>query len=130
MCGVLGDPDLFDYFLDYNVVAQDVAGVPAWPVPADYLTNAVPRIEAATGLAGLTPGGPDTTNDLGKQLRAITVDRSGGPRPGAVAAFSIWKDFLFSLATQAGRTAAVPGPGQPRPHPLHPAEPDAPGHAK
>ena len=79
MCGVLGDHDLFDFFLDYNVVAQDIAGVPAWPVPADYLTNAVPRIEAATGLTGLTPGGPDTTNDLGKQLRAVTIDRSGGP---------------------------------------------------
>src|SRR3989440_3274462 len=112
MCGVLGDHDLFDYFLDYNVVAQDVAGVPAWPVPADYLTNAVPRIEAATGLAGLTPGGPDTTNALGKQLRAVTIDRSGGPRPGAVAAFAIWKDFLFSLATQAAGSSLSQDPGQ------------------
>jgi hypothetical protein len=112
MCGVLGDHDLFDFFLDYNVVAQDIAGVPAWPVPADYLTNAVPRIEVATGLAGLTPGGPDTTNDLGKQLRAITIDRSGGPRPGAEAAFSVWKDFLFGIATQAAGPSLSQNPGQ------------------
>jgi len=112
MCGVLGDHDLFDFFLDYNVVAQDIAGVPAWPVPADYLTNAVPRIEVATGLAGLTPGGPDTTNDLGKQLRAITIERSGGPRPGAVAAFPLWKDFLFGLATQAAGPSLSQDPGQ------------------
>jgi hypothetical protein len=112
MCGVLGDHDLFDFFLDYNVVAQDIAGVPAWPVPADYLTNAVPRIEAATGLTGLTPGGPDTTNDLGKQLRAVTIDRSGGPRPGAEAAFSLWKDFLFGLATQPAGPSLSQDPGQ------------------
>jgi pimeloyl-ACP methyl ester carboxylesterase len=112
MCGVLGDHDLFDFFLDYNVVAQDLAGVPAWPVPADYLTNAVPRIEVATGLAGLKPGGPDTTNDLGKQLRAITINRSGGPRPGAEAAFPVWKDFLFGLAVPSGGTSLAQDPGQ------------------
>jgi hypothetical protein len=59
MCGVLGDDRLFDFFLDYNLVAQDLAGVRAYPPPADYLTNAVPRIEQALacrrcGRAGLT----------------------------------------------------------------------------
>ncbi|HEX5497518.1 MAG TPA: hypothetical protein VFX70_23420 [Mycobacteriales bacterium] len=104
MCGVLGDNRLFDFFLDYNVVAQDLAGVSAYPPPADYLTNAVPRIEVELGLAGLTPGGPDTTNALGNELRAITINRSGGPRPGAEQAFSVWKDFLFGIA------ATPPGP--------------------
>lgn len=102
MCGVLGDDRLFDFFLDYNVVAQDLSGVRAYPPPADYLTNAVPRIEHALGLDGLKPGGPDTTNALGKQLRAITINRSGGPRPGAEAAFPLWKDFLFTLSAAPG----------------------------
>ena len=31
MCGVLGDQELFDYFLDYNLVAQDLADRPAYP---------------------------------------------------------------------------------------------------
>ncbi|MEK8105811.1 hypothetical protein NKG94_12940 [Micromonospora sp. M12] len=31
--------------------------VPAYPTPADYLTNAVPRIQVALGLAGLTRPG-------------------------------------------------------------------------
>lgn len=104
MCGVLGDNRLFDFFLDYNVVAQDLAGLPAYPPPADYLTTIVPHIEVDLGLAGLTPGGPDTTNALGNELRAITINRSGGPRPGAVQAFSVWKDFLFGIA------ATPPGP--------------------
>ncbi|SCG65208.1 alpha/beta hydrolase family protein [Micromonospora humi] len=112
MCGVLGDQELFDYFLDYNLVAQALTGVRAYPPPADYLTNAVPRIQVATGLAGLTPTGPDTTNALGKQLRAVTVDRSGGPRPGADAAFAVWKDFLFGIATTDGGDSPAQRPGQ------------------
>ncbi len=112
LCGVLGDHNLFDFFLDYNVVAQDLADVPAWPVPTDYLTNAVPRIQTALGLAGLSPGGPDTTNELGKQLRSITVNQSGGQRPGADAAFAFWKDFLFSITTGATGTSLAQDPGQ------------------
>ncbi|SBT39406.1 alpha/beta hydrolase family protein [Micromonospora auratinigra] len=112
MCGVLGDHELFDFFLDYNVVAQALAGVRAYPTPDDYLTNAVPRIQVALGLAGLKPGGPDTTNDLGKQLRAVTIERSGGPRPGAEAAFSVWKDFLFGIATTDGGDSPAQRPGQ------------------
>lgn len=99
MCGVLGDQRLFDYFLSYNLVAQDLADTPSYPPPADYLTAVVPGIQQELGIAGLRPGGPDTTNDLGKQLRAITTDLTGGQRPGADQAFSVWKDFLFTLFT-------------------------------
>ena len=81
MCGVLGDQRLFDYFLGYNLVAQDLARHPAYPPPADYLTSDVPAIQQALGLTGLTPGGPDTTNAKGAQLRAITTDLTGGPVP-------------------------------------------------
>ncbi len=113
MCGVLGDQSLLDFFLDYNLVAQDLAGIPAYPVPADYLTNAVPRMEVALGLAGLSPVGPDTTNDLGKQLRAITINRSGGNRPGATASFAVWKDFLFGIAVpQSTGTTVAENPSQ------------------
>jgi hypothetical protein len=112
MCGVLGDNRLFDFFLDYNLVAQDLAGVRAYPPPADYTTNAVPRIEHALGLDGLKPGGPDTTNTLGNQLRAITVNRSGGPRPGADASFAVWKDFLFGLGAAPTGTSLAEDPGQ------------------
>ncbi|MGS2617338.1 alpha/beta hydrolase family protein [Micromonospora sp. LZ34] len=112
MCGVLGDQTLLDFFLDYNLVAQALAGVRAYPTPADYLTNAVPRIQLTLGLAGLTPTGPDTTNELGKQLRAITVNRSGGPRPGADASFAVWKDFLFAISTTSGGDSPAQRPGQ------------------
>ncbi|MGH3389157.1 MAG: alpha/beta hydrolase family protein [Actinomadura sp.] len=112
MCGVLGDNTLFDFFLDYNLVAQDLADIDAFPAPADYVTNAVPRIERALGIDTLAPGGPDTTNDLGKQLRAITINRTGGDRPGAVAAFPLWKDFLFTLAEPPTGDSLAQDPGQ------------------
>ena len=81
MCGVLGDQKLFDFFLSYNLVAQDLANVPAYPFPADYLTAKVPQIQQNLGLVGLSPAS-DTTNDRGKQLRAITTNLSGGDASG------------------------------------------------
>ncbi len=99
MCGVLGDQELFDYFLSYNLLAQDLADRETYPPPADYLTNDVPVIQQRLGLAGLRPGGPDTTNERGAQLRDLTTDLTGGERPGADQAFAVWKDFLFTLYT-------------------------------
>ena len=43
MCGVMGDNELFDYFLDYNLVAQALAGIQAqFPFPANYQAAVVP----------------------------------------------------------------------------------------
>ncbi len=111
MCGVLGDDSLFDYFLDYNLVAQDLSGVRAYPPQADYLTAKVPAIEQALGLTALTPTS-DTTNALGKQFRAIVINRTGGPRPGATASFAFWKDFPFTLGTPPPGPTLAQNPGQ------------------
>lgn len=110
MCGVLGDQELFDYLLDYNLVAQTLADREVYPAPADYLTDDVPVIQQRLGIAGLTPGRP-LTNELGRQLRAVTTERSGGPRPGSDPAFAVWKDFLFTLYTadDGGRLARNAG---------------------
>ncbi|SEQ94210.1 hypothetical protein SAMN05216188_106299 [Lentzea xinjiangensis] len=107
MCGVLGDHELFDFFLDYQATAQALAGIRAYPVPADYLTAVVPRIQRELGLSTLVPGGPDTVTDRGAQFRATVVERSGGPRPGDAPAFAFWKDFLFGLATPPDEDAPL-----------------------
>lgn len=112
MCGVLGDDALFDEILDYNLVAQGLSGVRAYPVPADYLTTDVPKIESTLGIDTVTTATPEPTNDLGKQLRAIWVNRTGGPRPGTDGAFATWKDFLFTLAVPSGGTTLAEDPGQ------------------
>ena len=112
MCGVLGDDRLFDFFVDENLVAQDMAGVPNYPPTADYFTNDVPTIESRLGLTGITPGG-SPTNDLGKQYRSIVVNQSGGDRPGANNAFSFWYSFHFPFTLWApdngGTLAQNPG---------------------
>jgi hypothetical protein len=112
MCGVMGDQTLLDFFLGYNLVAQALAGVPAYPIPPDYLSNAVPRIQVALGLVGLTATSPDPTNELGRQLRAITINLSGGSRPGSAQAFRFWKDFLFGIAAGATGDTLAENPGQ------------------
>lgn len=101
MCGVLGDHELFDFFLDFHLVAQDLADVPAYPFPADYATSAVPKMRER-----LDPG-----SAVGAQFRDIVINQGGGERPGADAAFAYWKDFLFGLAgpDEGGSLAQQPG---------------------
>lgn len=102
MCGVMGDQTLLDFFLDYNLVAQALSGVHAFPVPPNYLNSLVPQIQTALGIAGINPLQPEPANQLGRQLRDITVNLTGGARPGADSAFAAWKDFLFSIAVPSG----------------------------
>ncbi|MFJ8794341.1 hypothetical protein [Streptomyces sp. NPDC102462] len=97
MCGQLGDNRLFDYYLDVNLVAQALSGVRAYPAPADYGTTDLPQIMTKLGLAGLQPGQtPD--NELGRELQQITVQLSGGPRPGADPSFASYSTALLSFA--------------------------------
>jgi len=112
MCGVMGDQRLIDYFLDYQLTAQALAGVDAYPPAADYLTAVVPRVQDTLGIAAVTPAAPEPANALGRQFRDLTVRLSGGSRPGAAASFAYWKDYLFTLGAPAAArdtTAADPG---------------------
>lgn len=106
LCGVLGDHDLFDYFLDFQVTAGAVAGVPTYPAGPDYSTAVLPRVYAGLGLA---PGDPTVATPGARQLRAATVLGSGGVRPGADAAFGFWKDFLFETGVPDPAESPVDG---------------------
>jgi len=111
-CGVLGDYELFDFFADFNLVAQALAGVSAqFPAPPDYLTTTVPTVKAALELF---PGTfPFTLNAQGQQLKAVTELRSGGVRPLFDQAFLFWNgfagDFLFGLGVDNGSLTGVKG---------------------
>ena len=106
MCGVLGDSELFDYFLDFQLAAEALSGVRAYPPGPDYATAQLPQIYAGLGLA---PGDPAVPTPAGQQLRAATVLDSGGERPGAAASFSFWKDFLFGLGVPSADPSPVQG---------------------
>jgi pimeloyl-ACP methyl ester carboxylesterase len=95
MCGVMGDSELFDYFLDFQLVAQALAGHQAiYPHPANYQTAVVPAVKAALGSSY-----PTMLNAQGLKLRAVTEQISGGIRPGFPEAFLFWGNFLFQQAT-------------------------------
>lgn len=108
MCGVMGDDELFDYFLDFNVVAEALAGVPAqFPFPADYQTAVVPAVKAALGGGG--PGYPFVLNAQGAKLRGVLQNISGGPRPSFATSFAAWGNFLFTVGTTGGTIGVAPG---------------------
>jgi pimeloyl-ACP methyl ester carboxylesterase len=108
MCGVMGDNELFDYFLDFNLVAQALAEVPAqFPFPADYQTAVVPVV--TTALGGSLPGYPLTLNEKGAMLRGVLQNISGGPRPGFDVSFVAWGNFLFTVGVTGGDIGVAPG---------------------
>ena len=119
ICGVLGDYELFDYFLDFNVAAQQLGtGASQFPVdPVQYITITVPQIKANLSLV---PGGwPNILNADGQNLKNLVELRSGGVRPNFEEAWFFWNtfpsfvsgpgNFLFDLGTGDGTLPRAPG---------------------
>lgn len=119
VCGVLGDFELFDYFLDFNVVAQQLGtGSSAFPVdPLPYLFGTVPAIKA--NLEAFPGGWPVVLNGAGEDLKSLTELRSGGERPNFDEAWFFWNtfpdfqtgpgNFLFDLGATDGSFIGSPG---------------------
>ena len=119
-CGVLGDYELFDYFLDFNVAAQQLGtGSSQFPVdPAQYILVTVPQIKA--NLSAVPGGWPNDLNAAGNNLKNLVELRSGGERPNFDEAWSFWNtipsasgpgNFLFGLGTGDGTLPRAPGVG-------------------
>ena len=120
ICGVLGDHELFDFFLDYNLVAAALAGVATTfpPDPIVWTTESVPQIIGT--LQGVPNGWPAVLTPTGQNLKALTELRSGGERPLFDAAWTIpvallagkavpWSSFLFQFGTGDGTVPRSPG---------------------
>lgn len=120
-CGVLGDVELFDYFLDYNVGAAAFAGLDpdAVDYPADDWIAATvePSIKPALAFGGVLSsgalGGPDLLTPAGDRLKDFVEVGSGGER-GFIydAAWDYWHlgadpsgNFFFSLGEGDGTIA-------------------------
>ena len=109
ICGVLGDYELFDFFLDFNVGAQAISGVgKQYPFAPDYLTATVPATKAALG-----PAFPYVLNANGQNFRSLVQLRSGGVRPVFDQGWLYWNgiagDFLFGLGVGDGTLPRQPG---------------------
>lgn len=100
-CGVLGDVELFDYFLDTTVTAAALTGTDiTFPAPADFGA----RLGRILPALGVTPGRPPALTAAGRTWSDVVERRSGGERPGFDAAFAYWNTaaqggvpFLFSF---------------------------------
>ncbi|HEY0001690.1 MAG TPA: phthalyl amidase [Actinoplanes sp.] len=120
-CGVLGDKELFDFFLDANVAAAALADVdidfPLDP-PADFQEQW--RAKVAQILPQL--GTPLAPTPAGRTWSDVVERRSGGDRPGFDGAFAYWNvarapaplgdlPFLFGLypGVTGGTAQIAPG---------------------
>lgn len=109
VCGVLGDYELFDFFLDFNVAAQTLSGQgKTFPYGSDYLTVTVPATKA-----GLGPAFPFALNANGQNFKSLVQLRSGGVRPVFDQGWLYWNgvagDFLFGLGVGDGTLPRQPG---------------------
>ena len=112
ICGVLGDFELFDFFLDFNIAAQQLGlGSSQFPVddPGQYLSVDVPAIKA--NLEAVPGGWPFVLNEDGQRLKDLVELRSGGERPNFDEAWAFWtsSNFLFELGIGDGTIVGSPG---------------------
>ncbi len=110
LCGVMGDSELFDYYLDYHVVAQWLTDTSVgFPFPMDYSTVIVPQMISKIGT--VTPEGYlSNLTPEGIKLRTATKYFSGGKRPLFGTAFTVWGKFLFDqVISIVPRSPLVPG---------------------
>lgn len=106
MCGVMGDNELFDYFFDYQVVAQWLTGTSVgFPFPPNYSTDIVPAMKLVLGGSGF----PITLNTKGVELRTAIKYFSGGQRPLFNSAFVAWGNFLFTVGLDGTLGGVTPG---------------------
>lgn len=104
-CGVLGDKELFDYFLDANVTAAALTGTTI-RFPTTLADAQAYAPEFAGQVLGMLPAlgtGFNTPavrlSPLGKTWQAAVEQRSGGTRPGMDSAMSFWNAFGFAPLT-------------------------------
>jgi len=111
MCGVTGDTELFDFFTDYNVVAQSLAGIEKESQKLisdeDYTSNTVPQIITKLGIND--EGKSSTLTPEGEKLKAVTMNLTGGQRPLFDAAFFSYKNFLLGQLPTRGDYGVAAG---------------------
>ncbi len=92
VCGVLGDFELFDFFLDFNVTAQQIAlGRSEFPVGPDYPITTAQEIKRELELAD--GSWPFALNADGEAFKQLVELRSGGDRPNFDEAWNFWNAF-------------------------------------
>jgi hypothetical protein len=92
-CGVLGDAELFDYFLDATVTAAALSHVPLqFPLEptADFPTTFRTTVAGIKTALGVNVGAPPALTPTGMKWSNAVERRSGGERPGFDSSFAFW----------------------------------------
>ncbi|QBY02953.1 phthalyl amidase [Thalassotalea sp. HSM 43] len=119
VCGALNDYENFDFILDFNLGAQQLAlGSSIFPVqPETYVTQTVPSIKQ--NLQSQPGGWPVLLNQQGEKFRNLVMMQSGGVRPNFIEGFIFWNsfpdigtgpgNFVFDLGLSNGVLPRNPG---------------------
>lgn len=102
VCGVLGDAELFDYFLDFNATAAALAGVEIeFPLAPDagYADRWRAQVKQVLPALGVTTGRPPVLTEAGRTWSDVVERRSGGERPGFAGSFAYWNTAPSSAPT-------------------------------
>lgn len=100
MCGVMGDIELYNYFVAYNYAAHQLAGIPAQSFPIQDHDALLPDIKAALWTDYSTNKGAMTAQ--GEKLKGILMNLSGGPRPIFETSFPLFQDLLLGYGSRDG----------------------------
>jgi predicted alpha/beta hydrolase len=100
MCGVMGDIDLYGYFVGYNVAAYELAGIPlsSFPIPAHG--ENLPAIKEGLWVDYEADRGAMTPQ--GEKLKHVLMHLSGGPRPIFDLGFPGFQDLLLGYGFLTG----------------------------
>jgi fermentation-respiration switch protein FrsA (DUF1100 family) len=107
-CGVMGDYELHDFYLDLSLTSQQLGGVSAVypPDPATYAASTIPAVKARLERA---PGSwPFALSAEGTSFKNVVEQRSGGERPLFDQAFLFWNtiapgDPVLAIGASDGR---------------------------
>ena len=94
VCGVLGDYELFDYFVDATTTAAALAGADGLVYDYSADPGAFAGLVADEVVPELFTERPALTQE-GQAWSAAVERRSGGDRPGFDGAFAYWSSFGF-----------------------------------
>ena len=115
-CGVLGDVELFDYFLDYNFGAAAIAGASDFNYPSNtWIDDTVdPTIKPGLSSVGASPTWAYSLTSAGERFKDFVEIGSGGERATFDVAWNYWHapvedlgfgNFFFDLGQGDGTIA-------------------------
>lgn len=107
MCGVMGDVQIYNYLIGYNVAAYHLAGMPIQSFPITGHQANLPAIKAALWVDYSSDKGLMTPE--GEKLKSLLMSISGGQRPGFAEGFPNYQDRLLVYGDRLGDLRGVLG---------------------